>query len=306
MMRTTWRRVRRTATALVAAAGCAAGAGSWSSSAWAQSTDGGAPTISWGGLEWNVKSHLAQKPGPNNWSAANVTIDGNGDLHLAITNVGGTWYCSEVWTNAILGFGTFQWQILTPTDQLDPNVVLGAFLYGPPGLGPDGTNEIDVEWSRFGTTGGNDGRWTVWPNTVGTPNPPVGARMPFSIALGTNPATTARFDWEPTSVAFTMLSGLEDVGSSANMLGSWTYQPASPTSYIGRLPMPVHMNLYLYGGSPPINGQGVEVVFHSFTRVGSTTANPVPALPRHDVILLAAFLLGIGLVWIALRRRTFA
>jgi hypothetical protein len=302
MMSTTWRRVRRTVAALLAAAACAA---SWSSSAWAQSTDGGPPTISWGGLEWNVKSHLGQKPGPNNWSAANVTVDGNGDLHLAITNVGGTWYCSEVWTNATFGFGTFQWQILTPPDQLDPNVVLGLFLYGPPALGPDGTNEIDIEWARFGTTGGNDGRWTVWPNTVGTPNPPAGARMPFSIALGTGSTTTSRFDWEPTSVAYTMLSGLQAVGSSANTLGSWTYQPAVPSSGIGQSPMPVHMNLYLYGGSPPTNGQGVEVVIHSFTQVGST-ATPVPALPRRDVILLAAFLLGIGLVWIARRRRAFA
>jgi hypothetical protein len=302
MMRTP-RRVRTTAAILLAAAACT-GAGVWSSTAQAQ-VDGGPTTINWAGLQWNVKSHLAQKPGPNNWSSANVTVDASGDLHLAITNVGGTWYCSEVWTNATFGFGTFQWQIRTPLDQLDPNVVLGLFLYGPPALGPDGTHEIDFEYARFGTTGGNDGRWTVWPNAVGTPNPPAGARNPFAIALGADPTSTSRFDWEPTSVAFSTLSGMQSPDSGSNVLGSWTYQPSDPGSYISQSPMPVHMNLWLYGGSPPTNGQGVEVVFHSFTP-GSAPSGPpstVPALPPGGVGLLALCLFGIGSVWMARARR---
>ena len=72
--------LRRAAAALVAAAACV---GSWPCAAWAQ--DAGQPTINWGGLQWNVKSRLGQKPGPNNWSAANVTVDASGDLHLSIT-----------------------------------------------------------------------------------------------------------------------------------------------------------------------------------------------------------------------------
>jgi hypothetical protein len=296
----TGRRVRTTAATFLAALALFA---SSSSSAWAQA-DAGPTTITWGGLQWNVKSHLSQKPGPNNWSAANVTVDGNGDLHLAITNVGGTWFCSEVWTNATFGFGTFQWQIRTPIDQLDPNVVLGLFLYGPPALGPDGTHEIDFEYSRFGATTGDDGRWTVWPNTLVTPNPPAGARTPFSIALGTDPTTTSRFDWESTNVAFTALSGLQPVGSATGVLGSWAYQPADPTSSISQSPMPVHMNLYLFGGSPPTNGQGLEVVIHSFTPSATSTAGtPAPALPFRGVFVLAACLFGIGLMWTARQRR---
>lgn len=302
MMRTRRRHARTaTATAAVLLAAAAWG-GSSSSSAWAQAADGGAPTtITWAGLQWNVKSHLGQKPGPNNWSAANVTVDGNGDLHLAITNVGGSWYCSEIWTNATFGFGTYQWQIQTPVDQLDPNVVLGLFLYGPPAAGPDGTHEIDIEYSRFGSATGNDGRWTVWPNVVGSPNPPPSARVPLSMALGADPTTTSRFDWESTNVAFTTLSGLQPPGSSSNTLGSWSYQPADPSTTISQSPMPVHMNLWLYGGSPPTNGQGVEVVIHSFTPSAGSTGTPAPALPRLGVFVLAACFVGIGLLWTARR-----
>jgi hypothetical protein len=269
-----------------------------SSSAWAQATDGGLPpptTITWGGVQWNVKSHLGQKPGPNNWSSANVFVDANGDLHLAITNVGGSWYCSEVWTNATFGFGTFQWQIQTAIDQLDPNIVLGLFDYGPPALGPDGTHEIDIEYSRFGSTTGNIGRWTVWPNALSTP--PVFARTPFLFALGADPTTTSQFNWSSTNVAFSTMSGFQPPGSSTNTLSSWNFQPTDPSTTISQSPMPVHMNFYLYQGSPPTNGQGAEVVIHSFAFTPATNSpTNAPAVPHSGLLLLAACLIGVTLL----------
>src|SRR5262245_51276230 len=66
------------------------------------------PTILWNGRQWNVKSGTGLGPGNNSWSSANVFVDAHGDLHLALTYVGGTWYCAEVWTDATYGFGTFQ------------------------------------------------------------------------------------------------------------------------------------------------------------------------------------------------------
>src|SRR5262245_430753 len=57
------------------------------------------PTIMWSGIPWHVTSGMGINPGPNNWSRANAFVDANGDLHLAITKVNGTWYCGEVWTD---------------------------------------------------------------------------------------------------------------------------------------------------------------------------------------------------------------
>jgi hypothetical protein len=238
----------------------------------------------WNGIQWNVKSGT-KKPGPNNWSPANVFVDASGDLHLTITNVGGVWSCSEVWTDATFGFGALQWQLSTAVDTLDPNVVLGLFAYGPPALGPDGTNEIDIEYSRFGATTGANGRWTIWPTAITTP--PVLGRTAFPLSPGADPTTTSRFTWSSSNVAFATLGGFQPADSSANILQSWSYQPTSPTATIAQSPMPVHMNLYLYQGAPPTNGQSVDVAVHSFSFTPSVTAT-VPALPGHRALLMAA------------------
>jgi hypothetical protein len=281
--------------------------GTSASFAWAQAADGGvaAPTtIMWSGLEWNVKSRLGLNPGPNDWSPANAFVDANGDLHLSITDVGGTWYCAEIWTNVTFGFGTFQWQVQTAVDQLDPNVVLGLFVYGPTALGPDGTHEFDIEYARFGSTTGDNGWWTVFPNVEVTP--PLLGQSHYRLVLGTDPATTSRFTWAPTNIAFATMSGLQPASSSANVINSWTYRPADPSMAISQSPMPVHMNLWLNNGRSPTNGQGVEVVVHSFSFSPSAT-NPaslpasVPALPGSGLIVLAACLLGGSLLW--MRRR---
>ena len=133
-----------------------------SSSAWAQAP----ATLTWSGIQWSVKSGVGLGPGVNSWSPSNVSIDGNGDLHLSITNVGGTWYCAEIGSTDTFGFGTFQWQLATAVDNLDANVVLGLFVYGPTALGPDGTHEIDVEYARFGSATADNGWWTIFPNVI--------------------------------------------------------------------------------------------------------------------------------------------
>ena len=58
--------------------------------------------------------------------------------------------------------------------------------------------------------------------------------------------------------------------------------------------MPVHMNLYLYKGAPPANGQGTEVVIHDFSFTPTLAASAVPALPGNRAFVLAAFLIGVG------------
>jgi len=297
-MRRTRKRIATVAAVLIAGVGGLLSC----PSAWAQEDeagDGAPSTISWGGLEWNVKTFTGVNPGPNDWSAANVSVDGNGDLHLAITNVGGTWYCAEVWTNVAFGFGTFQWQVETAVDQFDPNVVLGLFVYGPPTLGPDGTHEFDIEYARFGSATGNNGWWTVFPNVEVTP--PLLGQSSYSLVLGANPATTSSFTWSSTNVAFSTMAGFQSIGAATDLLDSWTYQPANPALTISQSPMPVHMNLWLYKGNPPTNGQGAEVVIHSFSFAPSTASasSTVPALPGHQTLVLAACLIGIGLFWSA-------
>jgi hypothetical protein len=263
------------------------GAAAVPTTAWAQT-----PTaISWRGYQWNVKSGSGLGPGVNDWSPSNVFVDANGDLHLAITNTGGTWTCAEVASTVSFGFGTFQWEVSTAVDALDANVVLGLFVYGPPALGPDGTHEIDIEYARFGSATGDNAWWTIYPNVLATPR----GRSSYQLALTGDGTTTARFAWAANSVGFATLGGYQAAGTTANLLHAWTYLPSDPTTSISQSPMPVHMNLWLQGGNPPASGQGTEVVIHDFSFTPATGPS-VPALPGPGPFVLAVCFIALVLI----------
>ncbi len=119
-------------------------------------SDAQAASLTWKGHTWNVTS--GGMAGVAAGSPSNVSVDSDGYLHLKITNNSGTWTAAELFTTDRLGFGTYQWQVDGPIDVFDKNVVLGLFPYGPAvGIGADGTNEIDIEYSFWGQTNGNNG-----------------------------------------------------------------------------------------------------------------------------------------------------
>ena len=142
-----------------------------------QASTAASATIDWQGHTWQVTS--GGMAGVCEGSAANVTVDSSGYLHLRLSNSGGTWTASELFTTDTLGFGTYQWHVEGPLDTYDKNVVLGLFPYGPAaGIGDDGTNEIDIEYSRWGQASGPNGDFTDYPATGST----VGERS-FTFSL---------------------------------------------------------------------------------------------------------------------------
>ena len=74
--------------------------------------------------------------------------------------------------------------------------------------------------------------------------------------------TTHRFIWNPNSVTFQSLHGHHD--DNSNYLADWLYEPQNPASYIPQKAMPVDINLWLFQGQPPRNGQQVELIVRSF------------------------------------------
>jgi hypothetical protein len=214
-------------------------------------------TISWKGHTWAVTS--GGMAGVCAGSPNNVFVDANGYLHLTITNNGGTWSAAELFTTDRLGFGTYQWQIDAPIDRFDRNVVLGLFPYGPAaGIGNDGTNEIDIEYSFWGNANGSNGDWTNYPASGTT----IGETT-YRFSLGGGTLSTSRFLWNATSIQDWLLSGLQPVDSTAGQLNSWRYAPPNPTVNIPQQPLPLGMNLWCFG-SPPSNGKNVEVVIRDF------------------------------------------
>jgi hypothetical protein len=219
-----------------------------------------AATISWKGHTWQLTS--GGMAGVCQGDPQNVTIDGNGYLHLRIANNGSTWTASELFTTDRLGFGTYQWQVDGPIDTYDKNVVLGLFPYGPAaGIGADGTNEIDIEYSRWGQANGANGDWTDYPASGTTRG-----ELSYTFSLGGGTLSTSRFVWSSTSIASSVLGDLQPVGSVTGLIKSWTYAPSNPTTNIPQQALPLGMNLWCFD-APPSDGKPVEIVIRDFTYV---------------------------------------
>jgi hypothetical protein len=219
-------------------------------------------SITWQGHNWIVKSASRSGPGPNNWNPTNVFVDAKGYLHLLITadaNSPNGFDCAELTSTDNMGFGTYQWQIEGRVDMLDPWVVLGLFPYGPPILGPDGSNEIDIEYGRWGNPGGDNDGFTIYPNAGTT----IGHKA-FTISFA-GTCSTSRFTWRSEGIQFWSMDGLQSIGTTTNVLAAWNYTPQDPSTNIPQHAMPLHMNLWLDKGHPPADGRPVELIIRSLS-----------------------------------------
>lgn len=222
-----------------------------------------AQNLQWQGHVWTLKKETGSGPGPNNWDPNNVFVDANGYLHLKISPDASSpngYTCAELFTTDSLGFGTYQWEVESRLDQLDPWVVLGLFPYGPPDLGPDGSNEIDIEFSRWGNPRGTDGGFTVYPDQGISMH---SHKIDFAQA---GSLTTSRFTWGPKNIEFWFMKGFHPVAETRNVIATWNYAPTNYAVAIPQRAMPLHINLWLDRGHAPANGKPVEVIIHGFTK----------------------------------------
>jgi hypothetical protein len=216
----------------------------------------GAKEITFAGHTWTVRSGQGG-PGPNAWNENNVWLDAAGRLHLKIAHRDGAWSCAEVTMRERLGFGRYEFQTTGRLDQFDDNIVLGLFNYPTRDVGPDATHEIDIEFARWGKASNPMGNFTVWPVEPGLKQ--VSKTFPFVLA---GEDSTHRFDWDRSRIMFRSVNGHR--GNEDRPLAEWTYSPPEPARLISPQPMPVHLNLWLFQGRPPKNGQEVEVVIRDF------------------------------------------
>ena len=244
----------------------------------ANGTSGDAKTIKFSGYDWEIRpSEKSGGPGPNDWEENNASVDRDGCLHLKLTQRGGRWYFAEVYTRKALGFGLYQFQIAGRVDRLDPNVVFGLFNYPQPEVGPDGTDEIDIEFARWGEPSAPICNYTVWPVRAALKQ----TTRSFAVSLSGEGPTTHSFAWSPASVLFRSVAGRQEDRSQP--LASWQYQPQDPTRPHSHKPMPVHINLWCFQGHPPRNGQQVELVVRSFKFTPRQVAMPSPPRSRKPI-----------------------
>ncbi len=209
-----------------------------------------AQTITWKGHQWRVTN--GGMAGVATGNPANIEIDASGYLHLSIVNREGKWSASEIFSTDTAGFGTYQWVIAGNIYDMDKSTVLGLFTYGPAGhLGIDGENEIDIEFSKWNETcHGCNADFTVYPSTGNRKKDGVSSwEDNFHITGET--LTTARMQWSADQIVFTVMKGIQPIGTVADVLKTETYR--SDRTSIPQAASPVGINFWCFQKTPSTN-----------------------------------------------------
>ncbi len=204
------------------------------------------------GYYWLVgtSANITQGPGPNYFSDAreNVWLDANGKLHLKITNLNNKWVCAKVSLMQSFSHGRYLFMLDSRIDNLDKNVVGGLFTYA------SDTEEIDIEFSKWGVDGGTNSQFTVQPAALS------GNKKSFSYAL-TDAQSTHWFNWQTNHIDFSSFAGHSTVLPAATKIAQqWSY---TGTSIPPDSNETVNLNLWLYKGVPPSDNLPAEIIISS-------------------------------------------
>ena len=98
------------------------------------------------GRSWVKKeSQCRAGPGGNYFLPENVWVDDDG-LHLAITNEGDRWWCSELYLAESLGYGEYRVHSRGRIDLIDARMVIGWFTWD--NFNPPDFSEIESSTVR--------------------------------------------------------------------------------------------------------------------------------------------------------------
>jgi hypothetical protein len=204
--------------------------------------------LSFSGYYWSVKASTGLVgPGPNQFSddPANVSLDGQGRLRLAIVNRSGVWTSAEIINQTRLGYGTYTWTLDGDVTQLAPQAVLGMFTWSDD---PSYANrEIDIEFSKWGNPSAKKTGWYA----IQTGVFPTPLSSNFAVRKATSSVHT--FTWRPGSVQFQSTAGGRTYRWSHT--GGDVAIPGDETPRI---------NLWLYEGKAPSAGV-LSVVVRGFS-----------------------------------------
>lgn len=223
------------------------------------------PRLQFSGIDWLVKdSGYPTGPGPNVFTAGNVTVDAQGRLRLAITP-GGSAEIIAPWS---FGYGAYRVYLDTPVNTLHPNAVFGFFTWDTDT--EQSHREIDVEISRWNDPSNLSAQFVVQPYT--TP----GNRVRFMAP--DEQQTAYEFLWLPDRLTFTAIRGHSFPATPANTVAAWSLQD------LFRVPTPgnerLRLNFYRYLGAPLPAAAEIIVRKVEFLPAPAVSASRITAPPK--------------------------
>ncbi|HOU03023.1 MAG TPA: glycoside hydrolase family 16 protein [Bacteroidales bacterium] len=205
------------------------------------------------GYEWIAEGYGDNKinPGQNYFSCSeeNVWIDKKGNLHLRITKRGDKWYCAKLTLKESHSYNKYVFTLGSRVDKLDRNVVGGLFTY------LDDSNEIDIEFSKWGIKNNPDGQFIVQPAHK------EGNSYRFKLKPG-GKYSTHIIDWEKDKIDFKSYRGTyTENPKKRKIMSEWSY---TGEDIPGEDDERVIINLWLYNGMAPSNNKEAEMILSSF------------------------------------------
>lgn len=205
---------------------------------------------------WSIRaSDDLEGAGPNRWRREAVTIDGQG-LRIDLTPIGSEWYAGEAAVILPAGYLDASWRVVGPIGQLDPNVIVGVFIYR------DDRSELDFELGRWGDVDAANAQFVVAP-----------ASSPSRLHRFTLPGDTESLDiqlrWRRDEVSF---AARPERGETT----AWVYRGPQRPSPCGHR---VHFNVWLFQGRRPSAPDPVSIRFTDFFLV---TEDNAPLHPEVD------------------------
>jgi hypothetical protein len=231
----------------------------------------GGRTVEFGGYTWRVKGPGYYGPGGNLFCHTEdcVWVDSSDQLHLTLSNRSGSWYSTEIVTEDALGYGDYILTTVGRLDLLDPQAVLGIFLweYGPCWDDAytwwNAFNEIDIEYSRWQNPSSDIGQFVAQPYSWS------GNIERFDYTFSEGEVVSHAMRWLPHRVEYRVWRGGPDDEAPENMVHSWTYTgPHIPRPEQPRM----HLNLWKIDSAP---AGDQEIVFQDFTFVPEGGPSPV-------------------------------
>lgn len=218
--------------------------------------------IKFSGYDWLVRTSndVRLGPGPNLFSDSedNVWVDDNGHMHLKIVHKGNGWYCAGVILRRSLGYGKYIFHVGSDVTKLDENVVGGLFTY------LNDEEEIDIEFSRWSNPNSEDSQFAVQPSHL------PGNKVRYDLHLLTDRSTHA-FDWRADRIDFFSRQGHGLTVDDENLIREWTYQGNHVPPHRGTERL--RMNLWLFRGEAPSNGEEQEMIIEKFEFIKAEGSN---------------------------------
>ncbi|HUW92415.1 MAG TPA: hypothetical protein VMV74_04565 [Bacteroidales bacterium] len=206
-------------------------------------------SISFSGFEWITEGTGFSRisPGGNYFSCSedNVWVDVHGNLHLKITNRNGIWYCAKVTMKESFAYNKYVFHVSSRVDKLDRNVVGGLFTY------LDDSNEIDIEFAKWGIEGNINSQFAVQPAYHN------GNIYRYSLDLKRKHSTHI-IDWKKDTIYFACYRGYHSTRPDASkIISEWCYTG-------NHIPVDgaekIMINLWLFNGLPPSDNKEVEMI----------------------------------------------